>query len=1185
MKNILLSALFFVCSIAHNALASGLSEADSLFDKGRFDKAAQAYEVAAKGSVGDDKLRAVYRAVQSKALSFAYAEAAQRLLEEPLPNDRLWQARFLLLRAELFRQYLRQYGRAMPADRQDSASDVTRWSAAQWHERIQAAYQLLWPLRGELSRVSLASESYFMKKGEPEEDIPTLLDFLVYSWSDYLLTQAPAGDALPDAAPFVVSQYPGRLDFSMPPAHVAALLMTEASGANVHKERRKAAELWRIRRLLLPFEHQDRFKLPEDMKSLRLKAGTVLARWTEVFTLPETRAEAAYHAADFLEQDGDYAAAVQLCKRAASLWHGTPGAAKCERLKARIEMPSLSITAHNTPPGGGNAFSINVRNMDSVYCRLYKTTPQELLRLSRRGAERDYYYLLGLDSKAVQDGFLARKADREWKVSPAYPAQYVAIRQDVDAAGLERGLYVAIVSDDDSFRPGSSFISAGIVNCTDLFLLGSAGFRARPGEFFFAPELGGRGVSADGFHLYAVDALSGAPVQGANISAFYDQDFSRRQKLTAATDKYGMASLRSLFTLAYPASSNYRLAPLAERGKSLAYWGQEGGFSYSVPAPLELYLETDRPVYRPGQEVSFKATVLRRTADGFAVQSTPLQVRVSAHDANYQEFGVLTLKTNGMGSVSGSFKIPQGRLLGGYTLRAVADAYGAEFESSQGFAVEEYKRPEFELKLGEAKDAWRYGRKAVVRGKASYYFGGPVPQAKVSYQIYRRRYMPWYAWWAFWFRPDSPKAEVASGSVQTDQDGNFSIEFKPAPEPGAFEKEPSSFIVEAQAHDAGGRTITDSKTYQAGARAYMFKVDLPAGFARPWASYDIAVRLMNLNDTQVLGRGSYALYRLEPVLKDDGVYASGGGFGWGGQPQAAQRLEEAFLDVPDGAKVQSGDFLFSDVGAEHVRLKNLPEGIYRLQLKADDIWGGVSEQSLIVLSAGNEPKLPIPSVAMSEQKTCQVGETARVLAGSSELKGALYAEIWAGNFLLGRQVFAKGGLRVLEIPVEREHVGGFAVRWFGASDFKIYSGQELVDVPRPEKDLSVSLDAPKTQEPGSQANWLLTVKDSQGRPVQGEALVKVYDRSLEYYASAEASWLDALYQANGGPGMLNMPFFDTPGMSFPVKKGLLASLWQTVRGGEARSVPPSLRLGGGDNYYAEGMAYGGGAMMRKSLSA
>ncbi|HOX23340.1 MAG TPA: hypothetical protein PLL10_07745, partial [Elusimicrobiales bacterium] len=523
MKNIFMPLILALSLSAQPAVAAkaSLSAADALYEKRLFTKACESYEAAAKTASGDERLRAVYRAVESRALTFAYGEAAQLLLSEPLPQNTVWRARFLLLKAELFRQYLTQYGYGLPADRQEGSADVTKWTSAQWHEQIAASYEQLWPLRAALRDVRLEQESYFIRKGEPpSEDFPTLWDFAVYRWTDYLLGQAPEGELLPDAGSFVSSKYADRVDFAHPPAKLAAALMAEAAGASNGKNRLKASEVWQLKRLLIPFEHQNKVRAPENMKLLRDRAIEILQSWMELFAVPESKADTAAQAALFLEQNQKYAQAVALCQKADSLWHGTLGARKCLNIQARIEMPSLSLSARNTPPSGKKAFSYTARNVERIYCKLYRTSQEELRRLSRRHVDRDYSHLLGLDQQALAV-FLDKRPDREWSESPTYSAPYVYVSGEADAPSLEPGLYVLAISDGKSFRTGSDILQAGIINCTEIFLLGSSGFMAKPAELFFDPRQGSRNFSADGFHLYAVNALNGKPLQTAAVRAYY----------------------------------------------------------------------------------------------------------------------------------------------------------------------------------------------------------------------------------------------------------------------------------------------------------------------------------------------------------------------------------------------------------------------------------------------------------------------------------------------------------------------------------------------------------------------------------------------------------------------------------------------------------------------------------------
>ena len=79
------------------------------------------------------------------------------------------------------------------------------------------------------------------------------------------------------------------------------------------------------------------------------------------------------------------------------------------------------------------------------------------------------------------------------------------------------------------------------------------------------------------------------------------------------------------------------------------------------------------------------------------------KITIKLKDSNRQEVAKTTVTTNSFGTASGSFEIPQGRLLGSWHLQSSHDGYAY-------FKVEEYKRPTFEVKLPAGKAPLRLNR-------------------------------------------------------------------------------------------------------------------------------------------------------------------------------------------------------------------------------------------------------------------------------------------------------------------------------------------------------------------------------------------------------------------------------------------------------------------------------------------
>ena len=1130
-----------------------LKKADALFEKALYQEALNIY-AAQTVSPGETGLKALYRAAECEGLLFRYGEAAQRF-SAGLPGDPLWRGRFLLLRAELGRQFLLQYGYALPADIQQGTTDVTKLTGDEWRRRIEADYDALWDLRGVMAASPIGNEAYFLDLKDAALDYtPSLWDFAVLRWSGYLLDESVEnGKTLPEGLKFVTENYKADYSQAAPAAEKAAALYEDAA-AKSRTGREAASEQRRIRRLLIPLAHGDKVSVKGHDK-LRDLALVVLKKWSDSMIAPLSRASAAYEAACLANEKQNYLEVVRLCKKAEDLASGSRSGMMCEQLRARIEMPQLELTAKFAPPPGKEILSVNARNLPKLYFRAYRTDPDNLAALGARsgtGWDRLRY----LESKTVEQ-FLFRPSDLSWETGMEYPGPYQSVDREITGPELKKGVYVVIASGDPSFKSGSSLMRAVTVNITDIFLLGTSGVTGDPEDFLYDPAQPARQADADVFNLYAVNALTGRPLDDALIDTFYNRNWNNWDRKALRTGADGLAAFSALLRVSYPSNENLVIDPLLISGGSYAYWNGYQNAGLYVPEPLSLNVETDRPVYRPGQEVKYKITALIREPRGFRAYDGKNKIKVTVRDQNWQEIFNKTLSFTGLGSASGSFNVPQGRLLGQYSITAELQEYGHNFSCGQSVRVEEYKRPEFEVKLGASESAFKYGQTAKVEGSVKYYFGSPVPGARVVYRVKRSRYIPWYAWWWGGFYGASNPAETASGECKTDEKGQFNFSFVPLPESADYADYPSSFQVEVEARDAGGRTITDSRSYTAGSKAYLFDISPEAGFFTSDKPAVFKTRLVDLNDTQAAGTGSYSVFRIDKApefLQGDTQWGS-----FGHTPS----LEAAFSLAPDGKPAQTGVIEFSKKTPSTVKLKALKEGVYRLRLKAKDPWGGESESWIILVAVNpsqEKSRLVLPPVALFEHPSYQVGEKARILIGAAALKGVKFLEILAGNFILSKKTIPAGGVSLAEIKVGPEHRGGFGLRWFGAGGFKIYSAMAEADVPLKEKELSVSLAYDKVLKPGQKARWALKALDARGNPVNGEGTIRIFDRSLEYYQADAGFWTDSLYPKRQSSFEGRGSLFAPNAIAMPIQTGLIKRMFDLFSRGMKEERIPAFRI-------------------------
>ncbi|MFA5137833.1 MAG: alpha-2-macroglobulin family protein [Elusimicrobiota bacterium] len=1187
------------------AASADMGRADELFKKELYDEALKAYAELQKDPSEETSLKAAFRACESEALLFRFGDALTRFNALKLPKDPLWRSRFLILKAELYREYLQQYGGQVPTDVVEGDTDVFRRTPQEMRREVSAAYWELWKLKDVLSRRAITEESYFVDVAKADRGLyPTLLDFAALRWTEYLLQEAPeeADKPKPDAMSFIRQTFGMRLDAAAPPAELAGSLMEDAASLK-GEGREQAREAWRIHRLRIPFESGHLVRAFKDPSAAAESAASVLERWMGEFKTPEGRAAAGFAAAE-LRQGASPDEAVRVCEKVAAGWSSTLGGQKCSRLLDQIRLPSLDVEARIVPPSGRKAVRVGTRNIKEVHFRLYATSPEDIkeMRPRGRGDHRTWSGLLNHPDHRLIEAFVtSRRPVRSWGVPVKFKSLYETTQTDVDLKDVEPGVYLVAVCADKSFEPGGALLYGAILNVTDLALVGSAGIEGFDRDLIFRRD-GPRSVDLPAFHLYLLDALTGKAVPGADIAVRHGS-YGNWQDADLKTDELGRVQMPMRVQLGLGQNSHHQLDPLARRKSSYAYWAGPTYAGHSVPPPYQLFIETDRPIYRPGQKVAFKVTVTERIPQGFKTYSGKASVELHARDVNGQELYQARQGVGAKGSFSGEFLIPTGRLLGDYHISAVLMEEGQHYGGHVSFAVEEYKRPEFEVTLQEAKGPWRFGSEAKVQGAVKYYFGGPVPDADVQYKVFRETYIPWFCWWWSWRSPGAGRTEIAQGRIRSGAEGDFSFSFTPLPrDVNEEEPLPARFTVEAEARDPGGRTIHASKTYVAGKKAYLFGITPSAGFASAGKAFPVEVKLMNLSEQAVSGEGSYVLFKLDkdpaPVEQEAR---------WGGGFPPSPPLERIYKDVENGDEVRKGAVKFAAEKPCKLDLGALAPGAYRLTLRIQDPWGGETAQSIIVLCAdpkGKKVPLKISSLSLPEHAEYAVGETALMLLGSSEISALTHIEVWGGQFLLSRHPVEGGGIRPFSLRLEEKHKGGVVVRWFGIKDFQPRSGMVGLSVPWKEKELDVRLKYDRVLKPGQSATWSLTVKDKAGRPATAEAAAKMYDRSLEYYAKGTEPRFENLYAPRPRPQEARGSLHAIYAAGIPVIRGWIRQLLESFNRAIEEPVAPCLRMNrsriyGGYRMFDKmmGMAMpgamaslaedssGGGMAMEKSMRA
>lgn len=294
--------------------------------------------------------------------------------------------------------------------------------------------------------------------------------------------------------------------------------------------------------------------------------------------------------------------------------------------------------------------------------------------------------------------------------------------------------------------------------------------------------------------LYCLDRRSGEP-RGEVKLAFYQKGQLLKSAQSGADGYASFAGLEG--------QGGYLFA---QKGKDFAFLDlrERNYFPYTYKA----YIYTERPVYRPGQKVFYKA-LARKDEEGRYQIDLPAGSRVEIKDGSGRVIQQTEKKWNRFGALSGEFTLPQELSLGNY--QVVVTLEGQNF--SGNFRVEEYKKPEFEVKVTLDKKNYVLGDTIKAKMAAKYYFGSPVVEATVHYNVYNKRY--YYPWWGEteygWFDEGEDEGYYGWGrkmvSEQTgtlDANGELTVSVDTDKDLG----QDCQYIIEARVTDKSRREIS-----------------------------------------------------------------------------------------------------------------------------------------------------------------------------------------------------------------------------------------------------------------------------------------------------------------------------------------------------------------------------------------
>ena len=614
---------------------------------------------------------------------------------------------------------------------------------------------------------------------------------------------------------------------------------------------------------------------------------------------------------------------------------------------------------------------------------------------------------------------------------------------------------------------------------------------------------------------YVADAVSGLPVAKANV------EFFGWKQVPIAPGKNEYKTVVSNFAefsdqdgqvildrKKLPQDHQWLITARTGNGR-FAYLGFTGvwynNYHDAEYNQTKVFTITDRPVYRPGQTAKFKFWIEHAKYDQAETSSFGNQkFMVQIYNPKREKVLEKEFTTDEFGGLDGEFPLPKGAALGAYQLFIVNHGGGS-------FRVEEYKKPEFDVKIEAPKEPVSLGEKITATIQAKYFFGAPVAKARVKYKVLRTSYSaawhppaPWdwfygkgywwfasdYAWYpgwrnwgcsrpipAWWGRPQQPPEVVIENEVPVGADGTVKVEIDTLAAKELHGDADHQYSITAEVVDESRRTIVGTGKVLVARKPFQVFAWVNRGHYRAGDDVEARFEAHTLDQKPVQGQGVLKLFSITYNEKSEPI----------------ERLIETWNLDTDAQ------------GQARQQFRAAEKGQYRLSYTVTDAKEHTIEGGYVFVVRGDNfdgREFRFNDIELvTDKREYAPGEKVKLMINTNRAGGAvlLFLRPANGVYLAPRLIRLTGKSTVEEIAVVQKDMPNFFIEAMTIASGKLHTELREVVVPPEKRVLNVAvLPSQEEYKPGAEAKVKLQLTDAAGKPFVGSTVLSIYDKSVEY---------------------------------------------------------------------------------------
>ncbi|MCX7917688.1 MAG: carboxypeptidase regulatory-like domain-containing protein, partial [bacterium] len=521
-------------------------------------------------------------------------------------------------------------------------------------------------------------------------------------------------------------------------------------------------------------------------------------------------------------------------------------------------------------------------------------------------------------------------------------------------------------------------------------------------------------------YFFITDLISGKPLSGLKVY-FPEIDYNlRRLKFEKykETDENGI--VKTDFTIKYVFCMKDKSIGFLEIFDTSSYYKKA-----FMPNKETVYIYTDRPVYRPAQEVFFKGILRKEEGDYYSVLKID-KVGIQINDPNGNMVYSEELKVKD-GSFSGKFTIPEEPPLGIYNISVYQDNSNL---GSISFKVLEYRKPEYFVEVISDKERYLPKEKPKILVKAKYYFGSPVKNADISYTLYEN-----IVWDYDEFEYDEEyegnygyHQYVLSGNLKTDEKGEALIEI---PLKNAYEYE-TRYTVEVNVADISRREVKGETSFIAIPGNFKIKISTSKYLYTPEESIPIEIIAEDYEGKSLENKSINLSVSIEEYKNRKYIYKT---------------LLTETLKTDKKGKIQ-------------INIKPKVLGYIKISAFSLDEFNNLITANKYIWIAGENYPFSYSKKELeliTDKKSYNIGETAKILINSSISDLNLFLTIESFKIHDSKFIKMQGNSVLIEIPVKKEYLPNFYISVFSVKNKRFYEITKNIKVSNEEKLLKVEI--------------------------------------------------------------------------------------------------------------------------------